>query len=55
MIIWLLKKSFAILIGKLPEDTKRKLWLDFNELLKEAIKAGAEGAVAGAINTNKHR
>ena len=48
MIVYLLKKFFGMAIGNLPEDTKRKLWLDFNDLLRETVKAAAEGAVKGA-------
>lgn len=53
MIINILKFLFNKLIGQLPEATKRKLWFDFNDLLREVAKAAAEGAVAGAINANK--
>lgn len=53
MIIYLLKKFFKIIIGDLPEEQKHKFWLDFNDLLKEVIKAAAEGAVKGAVSKNK--
>lgn len=45
MIIFLLKKLFGVLIGKLPEEQKKELWSKFLELLSVAIKSAAEGAV----------
>ena len=47
MIIKLLKFLFSKLIGDIPEEKRRELWLNFNDLLKEAAKAAAEGAVKG--------
>ncbi len=47
MIIKLLKFLFKKLIGDLPDEQKRKLWLDFTDLLREVTKARAEGAVRG--------
>lgn len=49
MLIKLLTYFFNILIGRLPEDKKKQLWEGFNKLLTEAVKAGAEGAIKGAM------
>ena len=47
MLLMLLDKLFGILIGKLPKDKKKELKEGFIKLLKEAVKAGAEGAAKG--------
>ena len=47
MIIKLLSFLFLKLIGNLSKDQKQALKKRFDELLSEAIKAGAEGAVSG--------
>lgn len=38
---------FDRLIGQLPQATKDRLTEQFNDLLKELVKAGVEGAVRG--------
>lgn len=45
MIIKLLKFFFNKLIGNLPEEDRKVLWVKFNQLLESA----AEGAVKGAM------
>ena len=47
MLIEIIKFLFKKIIGNLPEESKRKLWIAFNSVLDEAIKAAAEGAVQG--------
>ena len=49
MLIYLLRKLFTTLIGNIPEEKKRQLQLDFNDLLRDVVKAAAEGAVKGVI------
>ena len=45
MLIWLLKKTFGTLIGNLPEEQKRELWIKFTTLIEIAAKAAVEGAI----------
>lgn len=49
MLLKLLKFLFKKLIADLPPETKHKLWLDFQDLLREVVKAAATGAVSGAM------
>lgn len=49
MIIYLLKKFFKAIIGDLPEEKKRELWLRFNTLLADVASAAAKGAVEGIM------
>lgn len=49
MIIYILKKFFKIVIGNLPEEKKRELWIKFNILLEEVVKAAAAGAVSSVM------
>jgi len=49
MLIYLLKKFFAISIGKLPPEQRTLLWNRFTTLLMDVAKAAAEGAVQGAM------
>lgn len=44
MIVRLLRYLFKHLIGDLPEEEKKELWIKFNELLASAC----EGMVRGA-------
>ncbi len=53
MIIYLLKKFFSIIIGKLPEEQKRKLWARFNVLLMDITKAAVSGATENIIRGSK--
>ncbi len=48
MLIWILKKTFGTLIGKLSDEQKRELWIKFISLIEIAAKSAAEGAVRGA-------
>ncbi len=43
MIIFLLKKLFGLLIGKLPEEQKKELWGKFLELVEVAVKSSIAG------------
>lgn len=49
MIIKLLSFIFKKVIGTLPEDKKRDLWVRFECLLADVVKAAAEGAVKGSM------
>jgi len=49
MLIKTLRFLFSKLIGNIPEEKKRQLQLDFNDLLREVVKAAAEGAVKGVV------
>lgn len=49
MIIKLITMLFGILIGKLPQKTKDELRARGKQLLLDAIKASAEGAVRGTM------
>lgn len=53
MLIWLLKKTFGALIGKVPADQQAVFWARANTIITDLVKAAAAGAVAGAINANK--
>lgn len=47
MIIKLLTLLFKKIIGDLPEEKKRELWVRFNTLLMDIVKASAEGTAKG--------
>ena len=51
MILKLLGFLFKKLIGDLPEDTKKELWIKFSTLMTEVAKAAAAGAVQGATKS----
>lgn len=53
MIIWLLKKTFAALVGKVPPEQQAIFRARFNTLLIDLTRTIAQGAIAGAINANK--
>lgn len=52
MIIKLLGFLFKKVIADLPEEKKRELWVKFSILMTEVVKAAAEGAAEGAMNSN---
>lgn len=43
MLIRLLHFLFSKLIGDLPEEKKRELWIKFNELITSATEGFAKG------------